>query len=59
MDAISQMIKAWEWSFSVPRVSIELDFENQAWGWCGEFRDLGFVALILGPLHIQFDWDIN
>jgi hypothetical protein len=32
--------------------------EGWAWGYADAFEALGFTALILGPLQIQFDWDV-
>jgi hypothetical protein len=40
------------------RVQFEWSWQDRAWGYCDEFKELGFAALVLGALHIQFDWDV-
>lgn len=39
-------------------VSFGWSWEDRAWGYCRDFEELGFSALVLGALHIQFEWDI-
>ena len=40
------------------RVEVGWDWSNRAFGYCREFEELGMTALVIGPLHVQFDWDI-
>lgn len=40
------------------RVSFAWAWNDQAFGLCTEFATLGFAALVLGPIHIQFEWDV-
>jgi hypothetical protein len=40
------------------RVQFGWSWQDRAWGYCDEFEELGFSALVLGALHIQFDWDV-
>lgn len=40
------------------RIEFGWDWSARAWGYCREFEELGMTSLVLGPLHIQFDWDI-
>lgn len=40
------------------RIEFGWDWSNRAWGYCREFEELGMTSLVLGALHIQFDWDV-
>jgi hypothetical protein len=40
-------------------VSLGWDWGDWAWGWCGEFAELGMAAFALGPMLIQIDWPIS
>ena len=40
------------------RIAFAWDWSARAWGYCREFESLGMTALVLGPMHVQFDWDI-
>lgn len=40
------------------RIEFGWDWSNRAWGYCREFEELGMTSLVLGAVHIQFDWDI-
>jgi hypothetical protein len=40
-------------------VSLSWDWDDDwAWGYCSTFADLGAATLVLGPLHVRFDWAI-
>lgn len=40
------------------RVNVGWDWSARAFGYCREFEELGMTALVIGPVHIQFDWDV-
>lgn len=40
------------------KASLAWSWADQAWGYCREFEELGMTALVLGPVHIQFEWDV-
>jgi hypothetical protein len=39
-------------------VSLGWSWDEWAFGFCREFVDLGTAALVIGPLHVTFDWAI-
>ena len=45
-------------SFDGFAVALAWSWEEWAWGYCSEFAELGFSALVLGPLHVQFEWKV-
>ena len=51
----TKLARLWPREFTV---SLAWSWDDWAWGYCTEFADLGMTALVLGPLHIQFDWAI-
>lgn len=44
-------------------MKIQLAFASSpdlwAWGYGRGFQELGFTALVLGPIHIQFECDLD
>jgi hypothetical protein len=40
------------------RVEFGWSWSDMAFGYCRTFEELGMTALVLGPLHIQFEWEI-
>ena len=51
----TNLARLWPREFAV---SLAWSWDDRALGYCSEFADLGMSALVLGPLHIQFDWSI-
>jgi len=41
------------------RIALASSFDECAWGYADAFARLGFTALIVGPVHLQFDADLD
>lgn len=57
MRAALQLV-GWDTPSWPYRVAFAWCWEEWGWGLCTDLAELGFAALVIGPLHIQFDWDI-
>jgi hypothetical protein len=59
MNLFAQRVAAWG-GFGLPELAITMqwNFTDWAWGWCGEFADLGMAGLVLGPFQLMFEWSI-
>jgi hypothetical protein len=39
-------------------MSVLWNWDEWAFGWCGEFVSLGSAGLVLGPVQVQIEWSI-
>ena len=42
----------------LPRLETAWSWDDWALGYCSEFAELGFTLLVLGPLHVQCEWNV-
>jgi len=38
--------------------TVQWNWREWAFGWCGEFSSLGMAGLVVGPFQLLFEWSI-